>query len=132
MRARVLVVAHAVLFAVVVLTAPKVPVADLECEPPIEGLCLGVNNHTVLLAGRDVGPAFFPRKLFFLVNLPVVIGVGAIDYAAERPVTASEDVRRSWVYAGVWLLLGTVQWWAIGSVIQRRRLRTSSLTTSPP
>jgi hypothetical protein len=119
---RLIVAAHAVLFVCWVLTAPTITVADLECEPQEVGeLCLTPDNHTVLLAGRDVGGAWL-RRLFLFVDFPAVIGIGAIEYGVGAPATPAEELARSWAYAAALLALGTLQWWVIGSMFGRTNL----------
>jgi hypothetical protein len=112
---------HAVVLTTAVLPHPKiVPPAPCEPDPKENEVCLdmGAVPGTVI-AGRSFdfpieGPII---EFLALADVPAIV-CGKAVVALGRP--SMSPWTESYVTAGSWILIGSIEWWLIGAWAQKK------------
>jgi len=102
-------VLHTVVLVFAILAKPPVPYA----APVGDGIPLWGGAGVVMVAARSFHWNYEPLvvKLLMIADLPALT---AGDVLLARPAATVSEYTRSYLEAGAWVVLGFVQWCAIG------------------
>jgi hypothetical protein len=118
-----LALAHAIAFVLVIFSRPPLPLpSDEPCAPAAaDESCLDWWDFW----GFYVAGRYFHTEVDFrllsLVDLPALVVTGAVESTFHIARIRFSKVAETYVWAGFWFALGTVQWWSFGVLINARR-----------